>query len=328
LDLFSPAKINLFLRITKKREDGFHELASLFQTLAFGDNMTISKLPSSATEDSITCNDPAVPCDRSNLVCKAADLFRKKTGSKQHFHIDLAKEVPAGAGLGGGSGNAATMLWAANQLCGLDYSEGDLLEWSGDIGSDISFFFSSGTAYCTGRGEIVRDMPALLDPQYPILLIKPSTPLSTGAVYKALDVNKCSKVNPDELLERFYNEKTPSQDLCINDLELPAFGEMAILQDVKKELIATGEYESVFMSGSGSTMVCLGNHLIQEDTNFERESKDDWLAVLTQPINREDRSKWYEPSFLTDIADLGGIEEEYLIKGADLECHEDHDDDE
>jgi 4-diphosphocytidyl-2-C-methyl-D-erythritol kinase len=211
LDLFSPAKINLFLRITKKREDGFHELASLFQTLAFGDNMTISKLPSSATEDSITCNDPAVPCDRSNLVCKAADLFRKKTGSKQHFHIDLAKEVPAGAGLGGGSGNAATMLWAANQLCGLDYSEGDLLEWSGDIGSDISFFFSSGTAYCTGRGEIVRDMPALLDPQYPILLTKPSTPLSTGAVYKALDVNKCSKVNPDELLERFYNEKTPSQ---------------------------------------------------------------------------------------------------------------------
>ena len=86
-----------------------------------------------------------------------------------------------------------------------------MLEWSGDIGSDISFFFSSGTAYCTGRGEIVRDMPALLDPMYPILLIKPSSPLSTGAVYKALDVNKCSNVNPDELLERFYNEKTPSQ---------------------------------------------------------------------------------------------------------------------
>jgi hypothetical protein len=127
------------------------------------------------------------------------------------------------------------------------------------------------------------------------------------------------------LTPAFHSTK---KDLCINDLELPAFGEMAILQDVKKELIATGEYESVFMSGSGSTMVCLGNHLIQEDTNFERESKDDWLAVLTQPINREDRSKWYEPSFLTDIADLGEIEEEYLIKGADLECDEDHDDDE
>ena len=92
----------------------------------------------------------------------------------------------------------------------LDYDEGELLEWSGDIGSDISFFFSSGTAYCTGRGEIVRDMPPLLDAEYPILLLKPTSPLSTGAVYKALDVSKCSVTNPDELLERFYKEK-PSQ---------------------------------------------------------------------------------------------------------------------
>jgi len=308
VDLFSPAKINLFLRITKKREDGFHELASLFQTLAFGDTMKISKLPASATEDSIACNDPTVPRDGSNLVCKAADLFRKKTGSKQHFHIDLMKEVPAGAGLGGGSGNAATMLFAANQLCGLDYDEGELLEWSGDIVSDISFFFSSGTAYCTGRGEIVRDMPPLLDAEYPILLLKPTSPLSTGAVYKALDVSKCSVTNPDELLERFYKEK-PSQGLCINDLEIPAFGEMGILEDCKKELIATGEYDSVFMSGSGSTMVCLGQHLIKEDSHFEKKSGEEWLAVLTQPVNRE-KGKWYQKSFLYEI---DGSEEEYLI---------------
>ena len=206
LDLFSPAKINLFLRITKRRQDGFHELASLFQTIAFGDTMTVSKLPSSATEDVVTCTDPTVPCDGRNLVVKAADLFRRKTGSNQMFSIDLQKEVPAGAGLGGGSGNAATMLWAANKLCDSKYAEEDLLEWSGDIGSDISFFFGSGTAYCTGRGEVVEDMPPALPGNYPIILIKPSAPLSTAAVYKALDVAKCSDVDPEDLKRDFYQQ--------------------------------------------------------------------------------------------------------------------------
>ncbi len=249
LELFSPAKINLFLRITKKRPDGFHELASLFQTIAFGDMLSVRPLPSSATEDLITCNDPTVPCDERNLVAKAASLFRAKTGSQQRFAIDLDKEVPAGAGLGGGSGNAATMLFAATKLCGLEgtYSEDDLLEWSGDIGSDISFFFSSGTAYCTGRGEIVEDMPPALPDSYPIVLIKPMRPLSTAAVYKKLDVAKCSQLDPEQLKDDFYmdvlqksnaRERYPAQDLCLNDLEGPAFQEMPILARVSLKALS------------------------------------------------------------------------------------------
>ncbi|QDZ20390.1 4-diphosphocytidyl-2C-methyl-D-erythritol kinase [Chloropicon primus] len=308
LDLFSPAKINLFLRITKRRPDGFHELASLFQTIAFGDTMKISKLASNALEDEILCSDPSVPCDKRNLVWKAADLFREKTGSTQKFKIDLRKEVPAGAGLGGGSGNAATMLWAANKLCDLDHGDPDLLEWSGDIGSDISFFFSSGTAYCTGRGEVVEDMPPALPSNYPIILIKPSSPLSTAAVYKKLDVTKCSEADPEELKRRFYQEalmasserkpctEHPQQELCVNDLELPAFEEMPILLKAKEELIASDKYASVFMSGSGSTLVCLGAHDLDENPSFEKETQDqDWLAVLTEPVNRT-AGQWYEKS--------------------------------
>lgn len=84
-------------------------------------------------------------------IAQALNLFRRKTGRRQRFHIDLSKRVPHGAGLGGGSGNAATTLWAANELCGRPASNEELLEWSGEIGSDISVFFSSGAAYCTGR---------------------------------------------------------------------------------------------------------------------------------------------------------------------------------
>jgi len=209
------------------------------------------------------------------------------------------------------------MLYAATKLCGLEgkYGEDDLLEWSGDIGSDISFFFSSGTAYCTGRGEIVEDMPPALPDSYPIVLIKPMRPLSTAAVYKKLDVTKCSQVDPEELKNDFYmdvlqksnaRERYPAQDLCLNDLETPAFQEMPILAQAKEELIGSGLYSSVFMSGSGSTMVCLGSHALDEAPRFEEESGDDWLAVMTQPVSRTKGSgEWYKKSLVIDsIHDL------------------------
>ena len=151
LALFSPAKINIFLRIVRRREDGFHDLASLFHVIDLGDDMTFSLLPPGTAIDQLTCNVADVPTDASNLVIKALNLFRTKTGATEHFSVDLFKRVPHGAGMGGGSGNAATTLWAANEMCGRPATAAQLLEWSGEIGSDISVFFSSGAAYCTGR---------------------------------------------------------------------------------------------------------------------------------------------------------------------------------
>ena len=151
LDLFSPAKINVFLRVVRRRDDGYHDLASLFHVIDLGDDMHFSLLPSGTSKDRLSCNVADVPTDESNLVIKALNLFRNKTGASERFDVDLFKRVPHGAGMGGGSGNAATTLWAANELCGRPATSQQLLEWSGDIGSDISVFFSSGAAYCTGR---------------------------------------------------------------------------------------------------------------------------------------------------------------------------------
>ena len=154
LDLFSPAKINIFLRVVRRREDGFHDLASLFHVIDLGDDMSFSLLPTgTATADQLTCNVPDVPTDESNLVIKALNLFRRKTGASERFSVDLQKRVPHGAGMGGGSGNAATTMWAANEMCGRPATAEQLLEWSGEIGSDISVLFSSGAAFCTGRYE-------------------------------------------------------------------------------------------------------------------------------------------------------------------------------
>ena len=164
LSVFSPSKINLFLRIMGRRPDGFHDLASLFHVIDLGDRMEMA--PIEGKSDRLTCNIADIPTDDSNLVIKALNLYRSKTDIQQHFDIDLQKTVPHGAGLGGGSANAATTLWAANEICGnvalrqhrnrvtplvlQVASNQDLLDWSGEIGSDISVFFSEGAAYCTG----------------------------------------------------------------------------------------------------------------------------------------------------------------------------------
>jgi hypothetical protein len=116
--LFSPSKINLFLRIIRKREDGFHDLASLFQAVGFGDTLELTKLEEGADQDDFTCNMKGVPTNMSNLVLRALELMREKTGVSQYFKAKLIKQVPAQAGLGGGSANAATAMWGANQLMG------------------------------------------------------------------------------------------------------------------------------------------------------------------------------------------------------------------
>jgi 4-diphosphocytidyl-2-C-methyl-D-erythritol kinase len=123
ITLFSPCKINLFLRILRKRPDGYHDLASLFQAIGFGDTLHLSTLSAqddaSTKSDQFTCNMDGVPTDSTNLVIRALELIRQKTGNTNvYFKADLVKRVPAQAGLGGGSANAATAMWGANELLG------------------------------------------------------------------------------------------------------------------------------------------------------------------------------------------------------------------
>ena len=126
LTLFSPCKINLFLRILRKRDDGYHDLASLFQAIGFGDTLELTPLDDSNNnnnnddnpDDIFTCNMPGVPVDASNLVLRALQLMRDRTGLSQFYRTNLIKQCPAQAGLGGGSANAATALWGANELMG------------------------------------------------------------------------------------------------------------------------------------------------------------------------------------------------------------------
>ncbi|KAH9613028.1 hypothetical protein KSS87_008565 [Heliosperma pusillum] len=294
LTLFSPCKVNVFLRITRKREDGFHDLASLFHVISLGDKIKFSLSPSK-TKDSLTTNVAGVPLDDRNLIIKALNLFRRKTGYDKYFWIHLDKKVPTGAGLGGGSSNAATALWAANQFSGCIATEKELQEWSSEIGSDIPFFFSRGAAYCTGKGEVVKDIPPPIPLATPMVLIKPPEACSTVQVYKRLQLDQTSKVDPLYLLEKISSEGI-SQEVCINDLESPAFQVLPSLRRLKQRIIAAsrGQYDAVFMSGSGSTIVGIGSpdppQFIYDDEGY----KDVFLSDASF-ITREENQWYREP---------------------------------
>lgn len=248
LQLISPAKINLFLQILRRRVDGYHDLASLFQTISLYDHLTFSF----AEQDELTCSDACLPTDSSNLIIKAVDLFRRKTGLKFGLKVHLEKHIPYEAGLGGGSSNAATTLWALNELHSRAYPLQDLMTWSAEIGSDITFFLSNGTAYCTGRGEIINSLNPL--PKESLWIAKPAQGLSTPTVFKHLDLTQLSLHDPERTLIGFYN----GRPLYYNDLEEPAFRIDPALHHIKQQLMEMG-FHAVLMTGSGTAFYCLGS---------------------------------------------------------------------
>ncbi|CEM18295.1 unnamed protein product [Vitrella brassicaformis CCMP3155] len=301
--LYSPAKINLFLRILGRRADGYHDLASLFQTVDLCDRLTFSICEEG--DDVLTCTDPSVPTDGSNLILKAIDLFRAKTRSDKRFRVHLEKNIPNQAGLGGGSGNAATALVAANWLCGRDEDErrsmDELREWSGEIGSDITFFLSNGVAYCTGRGELIRPLEPLPNPPSTVYIVKPNQGLSTALVYRSLDLSALHPSSPSSLLSLFQSGgvmAAADQGALVNDLEPPAFANYGELRELKGDLEGVFGAGRVMMSGSGTAVFGLD----------DRDGEGDREAALREI--KERRREMGLRIFACHFLDRGGPSQE------------------
>ncbi len=280
ITLFSPSKVNLFLQVRGSRPDGYHELASLFQAISLGDKISYSLAKNDSIE-SLSNNIANFPLDQTNLIFKAANQFRKKTGLSFGLNVLLDKRVPLQAGLGGGSGNAATTLWAVNELHGRPLKEDELIELSKDIGSDVTFFFSQGTAFCKGRGELVENLPAL-SINSNCFVIKPKQGLSTPLVFKEFKKNDALEVDQKEVIKGFYNNKL----FLFNDLENPAFRLDPSLKACKEYLASLG-FDFVVMSGSGTSFFCVGNPSRPIDpllssylVKFISRKKDSWYDLI------------------------------------------------
>jgi 4-diphosphocytidyl-2-C-methyl-D-erythritol kinase len=250
--LFSPAKLNLFFRVLHKRDDGFHEIASLFQAIDLGDTLEFCL----SEKDYLSCTNPALGTGPENLICKAIELFRNKTGlANFHVHCHLTKRIPIQAGIGGGSSNAATTLYACNELSGRLASFNELKAWSSELGSDVPFFFSTGTAYCTGRGEKIEevDVPHNTIFKVPCHLAKPQFGLPTVEVYKACNPSSLESRDPRQSLESFQRG-VPE---WYNDLEPAASHISSEFQQYMDSLRSCG-FSNVVLTGSGSGAFCFG----------------------------------------------------------------------
>ena len=245
----APAKINLALRVVRRREDGFHEIETLMVPIAIRDTLDIETRVAGGID--FTCSDTTLPTDDTNLVVRAARGFFEATDIEPHVRIFLQKEIPHGAGLGGGSSDAATTLVALDTIFQTQLPLAELTRIAAAIGSDIPFFLVRGAAWCRGRGELVE--PCALPDSLPLLLIKPPFAVPTPWAYQRWR-------DSIEIPGVSYAPQT-SQMLggitLVNDLERPVFEKFIQLAEMKRWLLEQPEAAAALMSGSGSTMIAV-----------------------------------------------------------------------
>jgi 4-diphosphocytidyl-2-C-methyl-D-erythritol kinase len=239
----APAKINLSLRIIGRRADGFHDLRSLMVPVSVFDKLEISAKENGDLE--FSCSTPGIPVDDSNLVVQAARLFCRSVGLLPQLRINLKKQIPHGAGLGGGSSDAATTLLALDSLFQTGLPREVLAEMGAEIGSDIPFFIYQSAAWIGGRGEMVEPVTGL--PSLPILLIKPPFSVSTPWAFKHWK-------DSTEIPGVSYEIQKVRELELVNDLERPVFQKHLFLADLKLWLREQPAVEGALMTGSGSTL--------------------------------------------------------------------------
>ena len=290
LEVLAPAKLNLFLEITGKRSDGFHELDMLMVPIALYDTLTFKLRRDDEITLSSCCavgNKITLPAPVDNLVIRAVKLLQQRiaTGSSSTtpgLDICLFKRIPAAAGLGGGSSDAAAALVAANYLWQAGLSTAELSDLALQIGSDVPFFLSGSAARCTGRGELLTplNIPAALD----VVLIKPRIGLATADVFAEYATQQGIRVDErvaaDNILDACASGRAPEIGKWLhNRLVDSALRLQPELQQLQAELLALG-LPGVQMTGSGSTFYLICRHARQARNIAEKLSHRGHAAVF------------------------------------------------
>jgi 4-diphosphocytidyl-2-C-methyl-D-erythritol kinase len=264
VSVFSPAKVNLFLVITGRRADGFHELVSVVAPLVFGDELTVEMVADAGDNFSLSCDDAAVPADETNLVLRAAQAFREASGWRGSVAFRLTKRTPIGAGLGGGSSNAVAALRALNTLAGKPLGEEALAKIAAGLGSDCALFLHERPLVMRGRGEQIERLPAAAERRLRgrrVLLFKPAVGISTAWAYGQMIKTGAAAYLPAHDAEarlRTWLEDgaAPAERLLFNNMEPAAFSKYVTLP-VLLAWLRDAFGVAVGMSGSGSACFAL-----------------------------------------------------------------------
>jgi len=249
----SYAKINLYLDVLPRRNDGFHDIETVFQTVDLSDTLTFERRDSGIA---LHCDAAGLPTDASNLVVRAAGLLQEYTGTWEGADIRLEKRIPVAAGMAGGSGNAAAALVALNALWELGLGDETLSRLALKIGSDVPYCLRGGTVAATGRGEVMTPLAPL--PETWFILVHPELELSTAAVYNSPLLEKNSSCKFDGMTQDFRDalhalERADWGAVVFNRMETAVFPGYPDLRELSETLLGQGCMASA-MSGSGPTV--------------------------------------------------------------------------
>lgn len=287
------AKINLGLDVVRKRADGYHDVKMIMQTIDVFDTLDI-KLGIENGENtvslgglgkiSVVCGDENVPCGETNLVCKSAKAFLEYTGKKADISVKIEKSIPVGAGLAGGSTDAAAVLRALNVLLKTDLSDTELMKIAKNIGADVPFCVVGNTYLAEGIGEILT--PVKSNIKFDILLVKPPFSVSTPSVYKSLvldentthpDIDKIKNALEDGNVSVIYENLGNT----LEDVTLKMYGEVGKIKENLKNLGAS----AVLMSGSGPSVFAIFDDRQKLDGAYKIMKEKYKQTYLTSTIN-------------------------------------------
>lgn len=286
LKFSSFAKINWFLRVLGKREDGFHQICTAFQTVSLRDEIFFyddEKLI-------LTCSDPDIPLDKENLIVKAAEVLKSIFSVKRGARIHLKKVIPSSGGLGGGSSNAAIALVGLLKLWGLRLKMKELVELASQIGSDVPFFLYGGTCFGFGRGEKIFPVEDIVE--HYILIVTPKIKIATKKAYEQLNRPYLTKISQKDNLKICYEEKkklTERRFDLLNDFEKTVLEIAPEVKEVKEQLLKFGATFAQ-LSGSGSSVFGVFESEITRQTAIEN-LPNKWKKFAVTTVTRADYQK-------------------------------------
>ena len=288
ISLTSCAKINLGLRVLRKRPDGFHEIATILQAIDLFDDIEIAPLTDGTIE--VRCDHPEVPSGPENLAHRAARLVQKETGGgtggetggEKGCRIVIRKRIPPAAGLGGGSSNAAAVLIGLNRLWQLSLSGRQLARMAARLGSDLPFFLQGGTVLARGRGEVLT--PLRMKADFHLVVVKPDLSISTAWAYGQAKIPLTSNskfVKLNSLKEITSLDQVLS--LVDNDLEQAVETAYPLIAEIKSDLLSKGAIAAA-MSGSGSAVYGIVESREAARRLARRMRRDRWQVFVVRPI--------------------------------------------
>ena len=277
----SPAKVNLFLQVLGRREDGYHELATLMQKVDLCDHISFF---ADGKGIQVECPDGTLPVDESNLAHRAADAIFSHVSNRPGIRIVIEKKIPIAAGLGGGSSNAATVLMALNDLFEYGLGTAELMKLGEKIGADVPFFIFGNAAWAFGKGERLVGVESL--PQMSLVLVNPGIQVSTRDVYAGLNLKSKIKLTKERLqfnIPKFISLQDIARGLR-NDLERVTISLHPVIAELKSSLLRYGALGSL-MSGSGSTVFGIFSEKREAERAAEALRKEGCAAVfVTQSL--------------------------------------------